>query len=84
METTPQIESHLTANSKLRKRDIMFANFLGGLAWGVGSVLGATLVVALLLSVLKTINFVPLVGNIANQVINQVNTQSLPNTHRQP
>jgi hypothetical protein len=45
---TPQIEKHLTANMNIKKRNILLANFLGGLAWGIGTVIGATLIVALI------------------------------------
>lgn len=45
---TPQIEKHLTANMNMSKKNIMLANFLGGLAWGLGTVVGASVVVALI------------------------------------
>jgi len=31
-----------------KKRDILFRNFLGGIAWGVGSVVGASLIVGII------------------------------------
>jgi hypothetical protein len=36
-----------------KKRHLMWANFLGGLSWGFGSVMGATLLVAIVLVLLK-------------------------------
>lgn len=42
----------LTANTSVRKRDVLVANFLGGIAWGLGSVIGATIIVAILVWVL--------------------------------
>jgi hypothetical protein len=51
---TPQIENHFNANGNMRKRTIMLNNFLGGLAWGFGTVVGATLVVAIIYSALKS------------------------------
>ncbi len=48
MEATPHIESHLNANMNIRKKDIILGNFLGGLFWGIGSVIGATIVVAII------------------------------------
>lgn len=53
MEATPQIERHLTANMNISKKDIIIGNFLGGLAWGFGTVVGATVVVALIGAVLN-------------------------------
>jgi hypothetical protein len=56
---TPQIEKHLKANMNMRKRDIIMANFLGGLAWGLGTVIGATIVAAIVISILNYFNFIP-------------------------
>lgn len=55
MEATPQIESHLTANMNLNKKDIMIGNFLGGLAWGFGTVVGASVVVAIIGTALSSL-----------------------------
>lgn len=52
---TPQIKQHLTAGEHMSKKDIMLGNFLGGLSWGFGTVIGATVMVALLVSTLKGI-----------------------------
>lgn len=38
----------LTANQGVKKRDVLLANFLGGIAWGLGSVIGATIFVAVI------------------------------------
>lgn len=43
----------LVANQGVRKREVLIANFLGGIAWGLGSVIGATIFVALLVWVLN-------------------------------
>jgi hypothetical protein len=45
-----------------KKRQLFVANFLGGLAWGLGSVLGATLIVATMLFVLNALGGLPLIG----------------------
>jgi hypothetical protein len=52
---TKQIEKHLSANMNMTKRQIITANFLGGLAWGFGSVVGASVVVAIIGSILKAL-----------------------------
>ena len=67
---TPQIENHLTASANMKKRHIMLNNFLGGLAWGVGSVIGATIIVAILIGILSQLNFLPGVSSITNQISN--------------
>lgn len=56
---TKQIENYLTANAHLKKRRVMFVNFLGGLAWGLGTVLGATIVAAIVIAILRFFNFIP-------------------------
>ncbi len=43
----------LTANTNVRKRDVLVANFLGGIAWGLGSVIGATIIVAIIVYILN-------------------------------
>ncbi|TSC85468.1 MAG: Uncharacterized protein G01um10147_1129 [Microgenomates group bacterium Gr01-1014_7] len=55
METTPQIEQHLSTNMNISKKDIIIGNFLGGLSWGLGSVIGATVVFALVAFILKSL-----------------------------
>lgn len=52
---TPQIESHLTANMNMNKKDIILGNFLGGLAWGLGTVIGASVVVAIIGTILHSL-----------------------------
>lgn len=52
-----------------RGRKRMFLdNFLGGIAWGVGSVLGATLFIAILAYSLSKINLVPIIGDFVTEV----------------
>jgi len=65
---TPQIERHLKASTNMKKRNIIFVNFLGGLAWGLGTVIGATLIAALLISLLRFFNFIPGLDQIINQL----------------
>ena len=46
--------------------------FLGGLAFGLGSFLGATLVVSLLVFSLAQINFIPIIGEWAAQIAERI------------
>jgi hypothetical protein len=50
------------------KKRIIFDNFLAGIAWGVGSVIGATIFIAILAYFLSKINFVPVVGDFVTEV----------------
>jgi hypothetical protein len=48
------------------KRQLMAANFLGGIAWGFGTVMGATILVALVLFLLQVLGGLPLIGSYIN------------------
>lgn len=52
---TDTIYNRLTAGMEVRRRDIIISNFLGGLAWGFGTVIGAGALVAIIVYVLKAI-----------------------------
>jgi hypothetical protein len=70
METTPQIEQHLTANMNLTKKDIMIGNFLGGLSCGIGSVVGAVIVAGIIGYILSTLGAFQSIGNFFNELAN--------------
>ena len=70
---TDDNQVRFTANYILSNRKIILKNFLGGLAWGFGSVLGATIVVALLVGFLKTVNVIPVIGEFTSQIVEIVN-----------
>jgi len=57
-------QRRLTANYHLSNKVILFKNFLGGIAWGFGSVIGATIIVAILIAVLSQLKFIGPVSNI--------------------
>lgn len=54
------------------RREIFVNNFLGGIAWGLGATVGASIVLAIFVFILSKINFVPFVGNFASSVVNYV------------
>ena len=64
MEKYEQVKRHL--------KDIIFNNFLGGIAWGLGATVGVSIVIAILSLILKNINLVPFVGNFVSQITNYV------------
>ncbi|MDO8618986.1 MAG: DUF5665 domain-containing protein [Candidatus Daviesbacteria bacterium] len=74
MEATPQIESHLTANMSISKKDIIVGNFLGGFAWGIGSVVGATIIVALVGLILNSLGVFNAIGGFF-QGLSNINRQ---------
>ena len=48
---------------------LLWLNFLRGLAFGFGSVVGATILVSVLVYALSSVDFVPVVGEWAAEVI---------------
>lgn len=52
----------------MNKKNIIVSNFLGGLAWGLGTVIGATIVAAIVISILRFFNFIPGFDQIINQL----------------
>ncbi len=59
----------------MKKRQVIVNNFLGGLAWGVGSVLGATIVISIAFGLLKNFDFfIPGIS----QLIDQAQEQRVP------
>ena len=53
-------------------RRLMWYQFLRGLAMGLGTVVGATLLVSVLVFILSFIDFVPIVGDWARQIAAQI------------
>jgi len=49
-------------------------NFLKGLAFGLGSVVGATILVSLLVLFLSKIDFIPIIGEWATEIADQMNS----------
>lgn len=48
-------------------------SFARGLAIGLGTVLGASVLLSVLVWVLSTINFIPVIGEWAAQIVNEIN-----------
>lgn len=71
----PMIEPH--SNLYRRRSVIMLNNFLGGISWGVGSVIGATLVVSLLAFLLARSTELPWIGQILESVMQEIEEQSI-------
>jgi len=58
---------------KISVTRIILNGFLSGLAWGFGSVIGATLVVALILFFLSQLDTSPIIGKYIKSVIESIN-----------
>lgn len=54
------------------KRKIFFENMLGGLGWGIGSVIGASLVVIVVGFIVVHVRAVPLIGEFVYNIIAEV------------
>lgn len=54
------------------KKTILLNNFLGGIAWGVGTVIGATIIVGLIGMFLSRAEEIPFVGDIIENVMQQI------------
>lgn len=59
-----------------RKRHLMLSNFLGGMAWGFGGVIGATLVVALVLFILNALDGLPWIGSFVSDILHTISPES--------
>lgn len=53
-------------------RRMILNNFLGGLFWGFGTVLGATILVAIILFILSKLDTVPIIGDFISRILSQI------------
>ena len=53
-------------------KKILFISFLKGLASGLGWIMGATILVSLLTYILSQIEFIPILGDIVSQLIQEI------------
>ncbi len=51
---------------------LMFNNFLSGLAWGFGTIVGATVVFALVIFLLSQLNTAPVIGYYVSSIIDYI------------
>ena len=57
---------------------LIWFNFMRGLAFGLGSVIGATVLVSMLIFLLREINFIPIIGEWATEVLSIITEQKNP------
>ncbi|MFH1720602.1 MAG: DUF5665 domain-containing protein [Patescibacteria group bacterium] len=53
---------------------LMWMSFLKGLMVGFGSVLGATVIVAIFIYLISQVEFIPIIGEWVNEIVEQVQT----------
>ena len=53
-------------------KKILFISFLKGLASGLGWIIGATILVSILTYILSQIEFIPILGDIVSQLIQEI------------
>jgi hypothetical protein len=54
------------------RRRIFVDNLLGGLAWGVGSILGATIIIGVLGLVITRSRNIPLIGDVVQIILDEI------------
>ena len=69
LDTLNQLKFVRLYNSTFK---LLWLQILKGIAFGLGSVLGATIVVSLLISILAQIEFIPIVGEWAREIMLEI------------
>lgn len=59
-------------NVKRSRKELFLNNLLGGIAWGLGATIGLAVFFAVLAFIGSHINFVPIIGNFASDVIQYI------------
>lgn len=77
IDTQAAVEAleYLFAAGYVSRRRLYFANFMRGVFFSVGSILGATVVIAFLLWFLSLFGNVPLVGDFVRNLQETINTK---------
>jgi hypothetical protein len=60
------------ASFKLGMNEIIFNNFIGGVAWALGATIGLSIIITFLTLISKQVNLIPVVGSFVSQVVNFV------------
>lgn len=59
---------------KKSRKDIIINNFLGGIAWGLGTTIGVAIILTIFSFLAQEINLIPFVGNFVTQITKYVAT----------
>ena len=52
----------------ISRKSIFFNNLLGGIAWGLGATVGASIIIALLGFIIAQLHFIPIIGTFAAEL----------------
>ena len=63
------------ANEHVNWKNIVTKNFVGGIMWGLGTVIGASFVLSLFMSTLRHLDFIPAVADFVLQVQNSIDNK---------
>ncbi len=69
-------QQKLFQNERSLKR-VMLWGLVRGLSFGLGSALGATILISTLVWILSSIDFIPVIGDWAQQIIDEINPSQL-------
>lgn len=76
MGSSYKYDTKLMAGSNTSKKNILLNNFLGGLAWGLGTVVGAGVIVAVVGAILNLVGVLDPMKNFLQQF------QAIPQLYR--
>lgn len=62
-------------SSKLSKGEIIANNMLGGIFWGIGSVVGIALFLATISLISQYVDLIPFIGNFISDILNYLRDQ---------
>jgi hypothetical protein len=62
-------------SSKLSKGEIITNNMLGGIFWGIGSIIGITLFLSVISLISRYVDFIPFIGNFISDLLNYLRDQ---------
>jgi len=67
-----QQKDRYTFASEKPRRKIFVDNLIGGLAWGVGSIIGATIIVGIFGFLIARFRQIPLVGDVVQVIVDEI------------
>jgi len=75
---TETVHQYEKSSLRLKLKDIVLNNFIGGASWALGATIGLSVIIALLTLIAHSVNFnlIPVVGSFASKVIDFVITNN--------